>query len=137
MSWLDDEVDEKYEAEVMGGSAEEFAGAIVGSKIVSVTKEPFSKDYGRSEGLKFVLDNGNVVWLADTDDCCAFTEVEDFKFLGQGEHAITSVTTEDNFQKWYVYAESTPVAEIDVAWSPGNPYYYGFGFEVKVVEKEN
>ena len=133
---MDDDYDEAYEAGVMQGSVSEFAGAVIGSRIVRVEKRTNLPGYGNSNALDFTLDNGNVVTLADTDDCCAYTMVENFEFLEGSENAITSVDTQDGFQTWFVYAEGVPVVRMGVDWSPGNPYYYGFGFNVTVKEKE-
>lgn len=134
---MDDE-DEQYEAEVMGGSAAELEEAVVGRRILSVEKAKYPASvYGRGEGIRLALDDGSTVFVANTDDCCAFTEVEDFKFLENTENVITSVRTDEGFNKWFVYAGNAPVLEMDVAWSPGNPYYYGFGFEIRVEKKEN
>lgn len=125
--------DDDYEAEVMGGSAVEFQTAIVGRKIVKV--ERIVRDYSGtafSQGVQFTLDDGRVVELHDTNDCCAFTEVKDFEILADLDNVITSVTTVDGYQKWYVYAAGIPVVGVYVDWSPGNPYYYGFGFSITV-----
>lgn len=137
MSYLDDEYDEDCETEVMSGGVEELKKNVVGHRIVSVTREEVpDAGYGQSNRTRFVLDDGTSVLLYDTDDCCAFTEVESFKFLEGVDNVITSVETDTGFEKWFIYADRVPVVEMDVSWSPGNPYYYGFGFQV-TVEKEN
>lgn len=133
----DDGTDEDYEAEVMGGSAQELEEAVVGRRILSVEKVGHPRGLYRRDGIKLSLDDGSTVFVDNTDDCCAFTEVGDFKFLENTENVITSVTTDKDFNKWFVYAGNAPVLEMDVAWSPGNPYYYGFGFEIRVEKKEN
>lgn len=137
---MDDEYDPEYEAEVMQGSVNEFSQRVVGEKIVAVERRDveFDEDgyvgYGRPKETVFTLSNGHQVILGDTEDCCAFTEVEDFEFLTLTDHAITRVETDEGFQDWFIYAESVPVVNLKVAWSPGNPYYYGFGFTVRVKE---
>jgi hypothetical protein len=131
--------DSDYEAEVMGGNAKELQEAIVGHRIVGVDKAKPPKDqwWGRRElAVRLTLDDGREVFIEDTDDCCAFTEVEDFKFLEGVDNAVTSVTTEDGFSKWFIYADSVPVVDLKVAWSPGNPYYYGFGFNIIIKDVE-
>jgi hypothetical protein len=134
--YYDPDYDEKYEAEVMGSSVDELQNAVIGRRIVSVQKAKYPATvYGRGEGVELTLDDGTRVLVADTDDCCAYTQVEDFKFLEGVENAITSVNADKDFNKWFIYAGNAPVLEMDVAWSPGNPYYYGFGFEIRV-EKE-
>ena len=128
--------DEEYEASVMEGGAEELRNALIGRRIVAVTKGANPESgYGKSGRVTFTLDDGSTAHLDDTDDCCAFTCVDDLKFLEGVENAITSVETTDNYEKWFIYAGGIPVVEMDASWSPGNPYYYGFGFYV-TVEKE-
>lgn len=135
MSYIDDVYDADYEQEVMQGSVDVLAENLVGQRIVSVERTNVPEDtrrYGRSQVTVFTLANGKKVNLYDTDDCCAFTEVESFKFLENVDNAITRVEASDGFSVWHIYAENIPVATLDVEWSPGNPYYYGFGFEVQV-----
>lgn len=137
---MDDEYDEGYESEVMQGSVDELASKVVGQRIVKVERRPAEPDedgyvgYGRSEETVFTLGNGQTVILGDTDDCCAFTEVGSFEFLNQTDNVITRVETDEGFQDWFIYADSIPVVNLKVDWSPGNPYYYGFGFTVRVKE---
>lgn len=137
----DDEEDSEYEAEVMGGSAEELQNAVIGHRIVSVEKLDREKYPGgsyswRLTGVVLTLDDGTRVEVVDTDDCCAYTSIEQYQFLADTDNAVTSVTTEDGFSKWFIYAGGVPVVSMDVGWSPGNPYFYGFGFEINV-QKEN
>lgn len=132
----DDEYDQRYESEVMGGCVEELANSVIGRRIVRVEKVKGAK-YHEESGIRLTLDNGDQVNVWDTDDCCAYTQVSDFRFLENVDNVITSVTSDDGFEKWFVYAGAVPVLEMDVDWSPGNPYYYGFGFSINVEKKEN
>lgn len=131
-----DELDKDYETEVMQGSVDELAAAVVGERIVSIDR---SEPYHRGSGMNTILTlgSGRRVKVTDTDDCCAFTEVEAFEFLEEGNHVITRVEAEDGFTRWFIYADSIPVAKLGVEWSPGNPYYYGFGFSITVEEENN
>lgn len=36
------------------------------------------------------------------------------------------------FTKWHIYADMGDVMELDVEWSCGNPFYYGYGFDIVV-----
>lgn len=138
----DDEYNAAYEAEVMQESVDELAKAVVGSRIVKVESwdapKVFASGYSMAGNkvLVLTLDSGREVTLEDTDDCCAFTEAESFEFLVRGNHVITRVEADDGFENWFIYAEEVPVANLKVAWSPGNPYYYGFGFNIRVKESK-
>lgn len=137
MSYLDEGYDSEYESEVMQGSVDVLAKEVVGRKIVSVeTGDQPEGSWYTGKVTVLTLDDGSRVRVSDTDDCCAFTEVESFKFLENVDHVITRVETDEGFNKWHIYADTVPVLEMDVTWSPGNPYYYGFGFSINV-EKEN
>lgn len=141
--YYDDESDSDYEAEVMGDNAKLLESEVVGHRIVEVRKgydyeTYWDKSQAHSDsGVTFVLDNGTEVALQSTNDCCAYTDVRDFEFLTKTDNVVTSVTTQDNFEQWYIYAAEVPVVSLGVDWSPGNPYYYGFGFDIAVKKKEN
>lgn len=136
-----------YEPETLGedsddgtmpGNVAELAEAVVGHRIVSVEKDaeiPEAARSWRSSGTALTLDNGKRVFLADTDDCCAYTELEAFLLhLELIDHIITGVGTTDGFTQWHVYADMGDVLELTVGWSCGNPFYYGYGFAISVVE---
>jgi hypothetical protein len=115
------------------------AGHVVGHRIVAVEKAVSAP--GRYEwssptiGTALVLDNGKRVILADTDDCCAYTELEDVILnLDRIEHVITGVGTTEGYTRWHIYADLGDVAELKVGWSCGNPFYYGYGFDIAVLE---
>lgn len=141
--YYDDEADSDYEAEVMGGSAKELEAAVIGHRIVEVRKgydyeQYWDKSQAHSDsGITLVLDNGTEVAVHDTDDCCAYTSVRDFEFLTKTDNVITRVETNEGFDQWHIYAAEVPVVSLGVDWSPGNPYYYGFGFGIAVKKKEN
>jgi hypothetical protein len=101
------------------------AAAVVGRKIIDAEQD------GRK--FRLTLDNGRVVTLHDTDDCCAYTELAAFLLHPEMvDHVILGVGTTDGFETWHVYADAGDVLELSVAWSCGNPFYYGYGFNIVV-----
>ena len=50
------------------------------------------------------------------------------------DNIITSVESENGYTKWHVLADGSDVLELTVGWSAGNPFYYGYGFDFRVVE---
>ena len=81
------------------------------------------------------LDNGKQVSLRNTDDCCAYTELTAF-FLDPAsvDHMILGVGTTDGYQTWHIYADFGDIMRLKVDWSCGNPFYYGYGFDIDVIE---
>jgi len=121
----------------MPGNVAELADSVVGRKIVSVEKGDVPDDESlwrsRSKGLVLTLDDGTRVALVDTDDCCAFTQLDNFLLhADRVDHAIMGVGTTDGYTKWHIYADLGDVLELDVSWSCGNPFYYGYGFDILV-----
>jgi hypothetical protein len=109
----------------MPRSREELAEAVVGHRIVSA----------ECKEAQFVitLDTGRVVSLVGTDDCCAYTELEEFLLhTDMIDHVIMGVGTTDQYETWHVYADLGDVLELKVGWSAGNTGYYGYGFGIKV-----
>lgn len=116
--------------------------AVIGRRIVSAETtginpddfEPFGDSYSvGSTGLVLTLDDGRRVLLADTSDCCAHTYLK--KFLLHPErvdHAITGVASTEGYTKWHIFADLGDILELDVEWSSGNPFYYGYGFDLAV-----
>ena len=73
--------------------------------------------------------------LANTNDCCAYTELEAFLLHPERvDHIIMGVGTTDTYTRWHIYADLGDVLELTVGWSCGNPFYYGYGFDIDVVE---
>lgn len=103
--------------------------AVVGHRIVAVEQTAFK--------ATITLDNGKQVQLKDTSDCCAYTELQ--KFLlhpDMVDHIIMGVGTTEQYQTWHIYADLGDILELTVGWSCGNPFYYGYGFDINVVEVE-
>jgi hypothetical protein len=114
---------------------------IVGHRIVKATKgvelPHGSVSWGRATGLELTLDNGKRVFLVDTDDCCAYTQLESFLLHPEMvDHLIMGVGTTGKYTTWHIYADMGDVLELSVQWSCGNPFYYGYGFSIRVFEVE-
>lgn len=113
--------------------------AVVGHRIVSVEEGvQFPSKWGGTEvATAITLDNGKRVMLADTSDCCAFTELKSFLLYPERvDHVITGVGTTDGFETWHIFADYGDVLALNVEWSPGNPFYYGYGFDITVRDAE-
>ena len=114
----------------------ELSKHVVGHRIVSVEKgdlENRTSYWGSGHGLLLTLDNGIRVGLVDTSDCCAFTELKSFLLHPERvDHVITGVATTEGYTKWHIFADFGDVLELTVDWSCGNPFYYGYGFEIVV-----
>jgi hypothetical protein len=108
--------------------------AVVGHKIVDVTTETVKgRWYGTSKATVITLDNGKRVEMVGESDCCAYTEVEEFLLnADKVDHIITGVGTTDGYDTWHIYADMGDVLKLKVAWSCGNPFYYGYGFIISV-----
>jgi len=116
----------------------ELAAAVVGQRIVKVEQGVRVPDEygGEAHGTAITLDNGKRVMLADTSDCCAYTELETFLLHPDKiDHVILGVGTTDEFTKWHIYADMGDVLELTVGWSGSNGYY-GYGFDIAVVDPD-
>ena len=120
----------------------ELAEVVVGHHIVSVDKGveiPRPTDryyYGHNTGTAITLNNGKRVFLVDTGDCCAYTELETFLLHADKiDHIIMGVGTTEGFTRWHIYADMGDVLELTVGWSGGNGYY-AYGFDILVVDPE-
>ncbi|QPO16711.1 hypothetical protein SEA_KASHFLOW_105 [Mycobacterium phage KashFlow] len=120
----------------MPNNVAELAGHVVGRRIVSAQKEKVQTGrwYGESECFVITLDDGSRVALVDSCDCCAYTTLENFLLHPElVDHVITGVGTTGGYERWHIYADLGDVLELDVSWSPGNPFYYGYGFDFVVL----
>lgn len=112
----------------MPDNLDELAQAVIGHRIVSAAKT----DRGAFE---ITLDNGRTVTMRDTDDCCAYTELDSFLLHPDKiDHIITGVGTTGGFTTWHIYADMGDVLELGVSWGCGNPFYYAYGFTIDVTE---
>lgn len=119
--------------EVMQSNAEALAKEVVGHRIVSVEKIVESKRWYENVYVEIHLDNGKVVFLEDSHDCCAYTQVNKFLLNAANiDHVITGVSTENDYETWHIYASMGDVLTLDVGYDPSNGYYaYGFDIQVK------
>ena len=138
MNYEPEILDEDSDDGRMPENVRELADAVVGHKIVSVEKGMVPGKWRNDEsGTILTLDNGKRVTLADTDDCCAFTEMQAFLLHPElVDHMITGVGTTGGFTTWHVYADMGDVLELSVGWSAGNPFYYAYGFDIGVIEEK-
>lgn len=124
----------------MPQNVQTLADAVVGHKIVSVEKNvklPGDDHWYYSHGTAITLDNGKKVFLVDTNDCCAYTELDSFLLNADKiDHIITNVNATNDYNTWFVLADMEEVLKLDVSWSCGNPFYYSYGFEIQVYEPE-
>lgn len=123
----------------MPDNVETLKNAVIGHRIVSAKTERVDRGswYGNTEALVITLDNGKRVILADTDDCCAYTTLNSFLLQPDAvDHVILGVGTTGQYTKWHIYADFGDIMELEVGWSCGNPFYYGYGFDILVQDTE-
>lgn len=112
---------------------------VIGRRIVAAEKVEVPNEVSRwgESGLRLTLDDGMQVYLIDSSDCCAYTSLTNF-FLNPTavSHAITGVGTTGGYTKWHIFADFGDMLNLDVEWSCGNPFYYGYGFDIAVVPVE-
>ncbi len=119
----------------MPANVAELTQAIVGRRIVGVERsELVNPPYGDGPGeTVLTLDDGRRVRLLDQYECCASTELEAFLLCPEMvDHIITGVGTTDGYTTWHIYADAGDVLELTVGWSCGNPFYYLYGFQIRV-----
>jgi len=115
----------------MESVAEELEEVLVGRRIVSAEQVPAKGWYDAH--LKLTLDNGKVVEVQDTSDCCAYGEVSAFLLNPDSvDHVITSVRGADNYTEFFVLADMVQVLKLDTSWSEGSGYYsYGLNIRLR------
>lgn len=123
----------------MPDNVKDLENILVGRKIIKAETGKRTYNNGwyetNQEGLILTLDNGKEFIVADTNDCCAYTQLESFLLHPENiDHAITGVETQDGYTKWFILADMNHVLDLNVEWSSGNPFYYGYGFEIAVTE---
>ena len=125
----------------MPENVDELRQAVVGRRIVKAertteTREsPYSERTWEEDCFVITLDDGTQAVLDDTNDCCAFTELEEFWLDPSSvDHVITGVGTTDGYTTWHIYADFGDVMRLKVGWSCGNPFYYAYGFNITVSE---
>ena len=140
--YADETLDPEDDDGTMPDNVNDLREAVIGHRIVSV-----ERDVQLPEGLEIwhgptgtalTLDSGKRVFLVDTSDCCASTELNGFLLHPERvDHIITGVGTTDGYSTWHIYADMGDVLELSVGWSCGNPFYYGYGFKIHVADKED
>lgn len=133
---LDDDIDDG----TMPSSLDELTQAVVGHRIVSVEHSGPSPGrwYETGSVTIITLDDGQRVLLVDGRDCCACTEVESFLLHPElVDHVVMGVGTTEEYSKWHIYADYGDILELTVGWSCGNPFYYGYGFDIIVESIED
>lgn len=133
------QTDDEYEIDVMSSNVYTLAEGVVGHKIVKAdwVERDFGDKYSwyGTRQFEIELDNGRKVYLANTDDCCAYTELGDFLLnVELVDHMIMGVEADQSYETWHIYADMGDVLTLDVGWSSGNTGYYGFGFHIEVVD---
>ncbi len=127
-----------YDDGTMPDNVDTLRKAVIGHRIVKTETDVATTDrwgYSSTAPLVLTLDNGKRVALRNTSDCCAYTELESFLLHPERvDHIITGVGTTDDFTTWHIYADMGDVLELSVGWSSGNPFYYGYGFDISVQE---
>lgn len=134
-----EELDSDADDGTMPESLAALEEAVVGQRIVRVERDVEIPDkyYGTTTGTSITLGNGKRVTLADTGDCCAYTELQDFLLHADRiDHVITGVGTTGDYTTWHIYADMGDVLELSVGWSCGNPFYYAYGFHIAVRDSE-
>lgn len=135
-----EELDPEYDDGTMPENVDELRKVIVGHKIVKAEVTELSEaefghfySYRGNDGLILTLDDGRRVALVDTDDCCAYTTLQSFLLHPEAvDHMVTNVATTDGYQTWHILADFGEIMKLEVGWSAGNPFYYGYGFHIRV-----
>ncbi len=132
-----EELGPEYDDGTMPANVAELGEQIVGHRIVKVENGPVKGYYGGNVmGLHITLDTGKTVTLTNTDDCCAYTELESFIWnADKVDHVITGVRTAEGYSVWSIFADMADILTLNVGWSSGNPFYYGYGFQIAVIEE--
>lgn len=140
-----EKLDEDADDGTMVENVEELRKRVVGRRIVAAEKGTARVAEGKyggfdprdESGFIITLDSGERVLLVDDGDCCAYTTLESFLLHPEMvDHIITGVGTTEEYEKWHIYADMGDVLELKVGWSCGNPFYYGYGFDICVVPIE-
>lgn len=136
--------DNRYPEETLGGDEDDgtmpenvdrLRQAVVGRRIVSAERPSSAVAGWGTPALLLTLDDGTTVQLDNTDDCCAYTELDNFLLDPAAvDHIITGVGTTEQYTVWHIYADFGDIMKLEVGWSCGNPFYYGYGFDIHVTE---
>ncbi len=130
-----EELDPDYDNGTMPANVATLADAVVGHRIVKAERrEAPGRYFGTAKALVITLDNGTEAIVRDDVDCCAYTDLESFWLHPEAvDHVILGVGTTDEYTTWHIYADFGDIMKLEVGWSCGNPFYYGYGFDIEVV----
>lgn len=136
--YTDESLNDEYDDGTMPENVDALRQEVVGHKIVDAGWVDTPTKWNHEERVfRIILDNGKQVILRDTDDCCAFTELEGFLLhVDRIDHVITGVGTTEGYDKWHIFADFGDVLELTVGWSSGNPFYYSYGFSIAVEDAD-
>lgn len=137
--YTSEKLDEDEDDGTMPENVAELETAVMGHKIVKAEKQSIQLEYHyrAEDALTLTLDNGKRVNLVNTNDCCAYTELESFLLNPEMvDHIITGVGTTNGYTVWHIFADTGDIMSLNVGWSAGNPFYYGYGFEIRVEDVE-
>ena len=135
----------RYPIEVLGvdddngtmpENVEKLSNSIIGRRIASVENVPSNRyNYDETTTTIITLDNGTRVKMVGVSDCCAYSEVNAFLLHPESvDHAIMGVGTTGSYTKWHIFADYGDILQLTVEWSPGNQFYYAYGFNLTVEE---
>lgn len=135
-------LDEEDDDGTMLRNVSTLSRAVVGHRIVKVERNVnrsvtrWRRTRSTPSSLVLTLDDGSVVTIRGTNDCCAYTELDDvIEHLPHMDHIITNVTASEGYDRWHILADMGEVLELEVGWSCGNPFYYAYGFEINVIKE--
>ena len=142
--YIEEELNKDYSDEddgTMPEGVENLRKAVIGQRIIKVEKgaklptKPGEYRWQTTADVMLTLEDGRRVALIGVSDCCASGSVDDFiEKLPVMDHIITDVGTTESYTKWHLLTGMDDVLELDVSWSPGNPFYYAYGVEIEVFE---
>jgi len=112
--------------------------ALVGRKIVEVEKVKYEgrwdQGYDDPKAL-FHLDDGTVVKVGRINDCCALGTFDLENVPKEINARVMAVEAAEDYSKAFILTEG-PLLTADTTWSPGNPFWYSYGFWVKIEEAQ-
>lgn len=134
--YKEEQLDPEKDNGTMPQSLNNLKENVIGHKIVKVSQDNVKGPWGYSEPATVLeLDNGKKVQMIYKFDCCARTQVENFALdLEMIDHIIMGVGTTENYTEWHIYCDYGDILKMQVDWTCGNPFYYGYGFHIQVEE---
>lgn len=109
-----------------GATVEDFRAELVGKKVVDAYANTIK------------LDDGTVLQLKDTSDCCPWFSASDVRLIDLSDNVVTNVVKTDTVGEDYrikILSNATEIAEFDVEGTAGNGHYV-HSIDLVVVRKE-